>query len=273
MPRISIITPVLNGAGFIMEAADSVLSQTYADWEWIIINDGSTDDTAMLLDGLDDPRIQVIHQANAGVSASRNAGLDHARGAYVTFLDADDLFPPKALELRAAYLDTQPFVDIVNGGVRVTSQGCVLRQYGPDLEQGPLLDRLARLEEGVFFSVNYMLRRACIDDHRFVEGLSHCEDLIFFLTLAHEKGLSYGAVPDIVYEYRVQPSSAMSDLYGVELGYQELIRRSNALSKLSADTRQAQKQRVRRILVRSWLRQLRPDRAAKALWNLHRISS
>ena len=272
MLKISIITPVFNGARFIMEAADSVLGQSCSEWEWIIINDGSTDATAALLERLDDPRIHVIHQNNAGASAARNVGLDRGRGAYVTFLDADDILPPEALELRAAYLDTRQDVDLVNGGVRVISQGYVLRHYFPDLEQGPLQDRLARMEEGVFFSVNYMLRRSSIGNHRFIEGLSHCEDLIFFLTLAHEKSLSYGAVPDIIYNYRVHSTSAMSNLDGIEQGYLELIRRSKALSKLSPATRLVQKQRVQRILVRSWLRKLRPDRAIGALLKLRRIS-
>jgi len=272
MIRISIITPVFNGARFIGEAANSVLAQTCRDWEWIIVNDGSTDATATLLAGFDDPRIQVIHQANAGASAARNAGLDRARGAYITFLDADDLLPPDALDLRAAYLDARPEVDIVNGGVRVTSQEHLLRHYHPDLDEGPLLDRLARLQEGVFFNVNYMLRRAGIGDYRFPERLSHCEDLIFFLTLAHDKGLRYGAIRDTVYDYRVQPASAMSNLDGIERGYLELIRRSQTLPGLSPATRHAQRQRVRRILVRSWLRRLRPDRAAGALLKLRRAA-
>lgn len=269
MTEISIITPVFNGAHFIMEAANSVLAQTCRDWEWIIINDGSTDGTAALLEGLDDPRIQVIHQANAGTSTARNAGLDHARGAYITFLDADDLLPPDALALRAAYLDAHPDVDIMNGGVRVTSQGRLLRHYHPDLDEGPLLDRLARLEEGVFFSVNYMIRRHKIGDHRFPYGQTHCEDLIFFLTLAHDARLRYAAIPEAVYEYRIQPGSAMSNLDGIERGYLDLIHHSKTLSELSPATCQAQIQRVRRILVRSWLRRLRPDRAMRALIKLY----
>lgn len=266
--KISVITPVFNGQSFLEGAISAMRAQTCRDWEWIIINDGSTDGTAALLERLDDPRIQILHQANAGASAARNAGLDRARGAYITFLDADDLLPADALALRATYLDAQPDVDIVNGGVRVTSDAHLLRHYHPDLDQGPLLDRLARLQEGVFFNVNYMLRRAVIDDHRFPEGLSHCEDLIFFLTLAHDKALRYGAIPDIIYEYRVQPSSAMSNLDGIEQGYLELIRHSQAMPGLSPATRHAQMRRVRRILVRSWLRRLRPDRAAGALWKL-----
>ena len=265
---VSVIVPAYNAASHLPTAIASVRAQTMPDWEMIIVNDGSIDDTVAILDAQDDPRIRVIHQPNAGASAARNAGLGHARGTYITFLDADDLLPPDALNLRAAFLDAQPDVDIVNGGVRVTSQGRLLRHYFPDLEQGLLLDRLARLQEGVFFGVNYMLRRTKIGDHRFPEGLSHCEDLIFFLTLAHDKALRYGAIRDTVYDYRVQASSAMSNLDGIERGYLELIRRSNALSKLSPSTRHTQMRRVRRILVRSWLRRLRPDRAAGALVKL-----
>lgn len=249
-----------------------MLVQTCRDWEWIIINDGSTDETAALLGRLADPRIHVIHQANAGASAARNAGLDHAQGEYITFLDVDDLLPRDALDLRATFLDEQPDVDIVNGGVCVTSEGRLLRQYRPDLAKGTLLDRLGRLEEGVFFGVNYMLRRSKIGDHRFPEKLTHCEDLIFFLTLSHDMALRYGAISDTVYEYRLQPGSAMSNLAGLELGYMELICRSQALPGLSPATRHVQMWRVRRVLVRSWLRRLRPDRAAKALLKLSRAA-
>ncbi len=245
-----------------------MLAQTCCDWEWIIVNDGSTDETATLLAGLDDPRIQVIHQTNAGASAARNAGLDHAKGEYITFLDADDLLPSDALDLRATFLDEQPDVDIVNGGICVTSEGRLLRQYRPDITKGTLLDRLGKLEEGVFFGVNYMLRRSKIGDHRFPQKLTHCEDLIFFLSLSHDKALRYGAISETVYEYRVQPGSAMSNLAGLEQGYMELIRRSQALPGLSTATRHTQIQRVRRVLVRSWLRRLRPDRAVKALLKL-----
>ena len=263
--KISIITPVFNGARFIMEAASSVQQQSCQDWEWIIVNDGSTDGTAALLEGLDDPRIRIVQQPNRGVSAARNAALDQAQGEYVTFLDADDYLPLTALAIRAAVLDAEPDIDIVHGSVRITSGGKLVRLYQPDLVSGPLLDRLARLEEGVFFGVTYMMRRAGIGDHRFPEGLSHCEDLIFFLALAHDKELRYGAIRDSVYEYRVQASSAMSNLDGIERGYLELIRRSKAMPGIDPALRITQARRVRRILFRSWLRRLRPDRAILAL--------
>lgn len=268
--KVSIITPVFNGAHVLGDAVKSIISQTLEDWEWIIVNDGSSDGTVALLDSLDNPRIHVVHRANAGASAARNAGLDRARGDYVTFLDADDVLPPDALKLRCSLLDALPDVDIVHGGVQVTSGGVPLRRYHPDLDKGPLLTRLARLEEGVFFNPNYMLRREKIDGRRFPVGVSHCEDLIFFLTLAHDADLCYAAVPDVVYEYRIQPKSAMSNLDGIERGYLELVRRTKNMSRIDAALRAAQMRRVRRILFRSWLRGLRPDRAISAIFKLRK---
>ncbi len=112
---VSIITPVYNGEAFLERALASILRQSHAQWEWIIVNDGSTDDSGAILDQVSDRRIRVFHQANAGVSAARNVGLAAARGAYVTFLDADDRLPPDSLAIRAGFLDRHPDIDIVNG--------------------------------------------------------------------------------------------------------------------------------------------------------------
>lgn len=272
MTKVSIITPVFNGERFIGAAAASVLSQTLTDWEWIIVDDGSTDGTAARLAALDDPRVRILRQANAGASAARNAGLDCARGAFVTFLDADDILPPEALARRMALLEARPDFDIVHGAVRVTSGGQPLRHYRPDPVEGALLTRLARLEEGVFFGVNYIIRRDRIGGHRFPVGLTHCEDLIFFLTLAHEIGLRYAAVEDVIYEYRIQPNSAMSGLEGLEAGYLELVRCCRTMPRLDAATRRTQERRVQRILFRSWLRRRRPLRALAAIFKVRRAA-
>lgn len=270
--KVSVITPVFNGESYIDSAIQSVIAQTFQDWELIVVNDGSSDGTAAILDGLDDPRIRVIHQANGGVSSARNVGLELARGEYLTFLDADDCLPSDALWARSAFLDEHPDVDIVNGSVNVMSAGQLIRTYKADLAIGSLLDRLATLDEGVFFSVNYMLRREKIQLLRFPEGASHCEDIIFFLSLAHQAKFIYGAVPDVVYEYRIQPGSAMANLDGIERGYLELLRRTREMPRISNAMRKAQRRRVRRVLFRSWLRRARPLRAIAALAKIYRMA-
>jgi glycosyltransferase involved in cell wall biosynthesis len=105
MPPISVIVPTFNNGPFILESIQSIFEQTLPADEIIIVDDGSTDDTRQVIQQIDDSRVQYVAQANAGVSAARNRGLELASGAYVTFLDADDRWRPTMLEKQAAVLD------------------------------------------------------------------------------------------------------------------------------------------------------------------------
>ncbi len=270
--KVSIITPVYNGESVIVFAIESVLGQTCSDWEWIIVNDGSNDGTAEILNSLRDSRIKVIHQKNKGVSSARNSGLDVAQGKYVTFLDADDYLPPDALKLRCDYLDFHPEVDIVNGSVDVISRGKLQRRYVPDVEIMPLFTRLVRLDQRFFFSVNYMLRRSKIGAERFPVGISHCEDIIFFLLLASQSpGLMYGAVKDVVYTYCIQPDSAMANLDGIENGYLELLRVTKKIPRVRSGSRNYQCYKVTRIMFGEWVKRKRPLRALLSFFKIFRV--
>lgn len=98
-PLISIIIPCYNQNRYITESIDSVVAQSYTKWECIIVDDGSTDETAQKIEKyLTDNRIRYIYQDNRGVSAARNAGIENATGDYLLFLDGDDLLTPQALE-------------------------------------------------------------------------------------------------------------------------------------------------------------------------------
>ena len=100
MTRVSIILPVYNGERFLAAAIDSVIAQSIPDWELLVVDDGSTDSSASICDdyAARDTRIKVFHQPNGGVNLARAKGVDHATGAYLAFLDADDQFVPDALE-------------------------------------------------------------------------------------------------------------------------------------------------------------------------------
>jgi glycosyltransferase involved in cell wall biosynthesis len=105
MPTVSVIIPTYNRANYICEAIDSILAQTYADYEIIVVDDGSTDGTRQALQRwIDDGTICYYYQENRGESAARNHGIRKARGQYIAFLDSDDLFLPTKFEKQVACL-------------------------------------------------------------------------------------------------------------------------------------------------------------------------
>ena len=117
-PVVSVLMPVYNGAAFLDEALDSVLGQTLSDLELIVVNDGSTDQTATILAARSDARLVVLSQDNAGMAASLNRALGQARGRYVARMDADDRSLPTRLARQVARLDSRPGIDILGSSYR-----------------------------------------------------------------------------------------------------------------------------------------------------------
>ena len=111
----TVIIPAYNQGHYLAQAVESVLAQTDPDFEVVVVDDGSTDDTAQVAQGFSDPRVRYVYQENAGLSAARNAGIAHARGRYLTFLDSDDLFMPEKLALLVEALETESQAGLVAG--------------------------------------------------------------------------------------------------------------------------------------------------------------
>ena len=113
-PTVSVLMTTWNGAAFIAEAIASVLAQSFTDFELIVVDDGSTDETGQVLAGIGDRRLRVLRQAmNGGVVAARNVGFAAARGRYVAALDHDDLSHPQRLARQVAYLEAHTRVVLV----------------------------------------------------------------------------------------------------------------------------------------------------------------
>jgi glycosyltransferase involved in cell wall biosynthesis len=101
MTEVSVVVPTYNRADLLPRAMDSVLDQTYGDLELVVVDDGSTDDTGTVVEGYDDPRVRyVAHETNRGANVARNTGIEAADGEYVAFLDSDDEWRPRKLELQ-----------------------------------------------------------------------------------------------------------------------------------------------------------------------------
>ncbi len=123
-PTVTVLMTTYNGAAFIAEAIGSVLGQTFRDFELIVVDDASTDDTLSILAGFSDPRIRVIRlPTNGGIVAARNQGFAAARGAYVAALDHDDLSRPDRLACQVALLDRQQSVVLVGTEIEIDEAG------------------------------------------------------------------------------------------------------------------------------------------------------
>lgn len=123
MPYFSIIIPLYNKAAYIEKAVESVLGQTYNDFELIVVDDGSTDDGPQRAERFDDPRMMVVRQNNAGVSTARNNGVAQASGDYICFLDADDWWAPNFLEEMDGLIALYPNAGIYGCSYFLVKQG------------------------------------------------------------------------------------------------------------------------------------------------------
>lgn len=251
---ISIIMPAFNAAHYIREAIDSVLAQDHTDWELIVVNDGSTDDTPNILAGYADPRIKIIHQTNQGIGAARNSALAVMRGAYLATLDADDVLPPRSLSSRLDVLLADPELSFADGSV-ITMDGNlenVIRAYTPSFTGEPFHELLL-LTGRCFFGATWLIRLQPNMHFRYDTIMSHAEDLLFYLELA--PGRRYAFTTEVVLLYRRTGHSAMNDLNGLARGYAHVGRWINERRpSIPAGIRRKFAWRCSMILVRSYIR-------------------
>lgn len=183
-PPVSVIIPTHNRAAFVTEAIDSVLSQQYAPVELIVVDDGSTDHTAETLAAYEN-RIQVIRQANKGVSAARNRGIQAATGDYIAFLDSDDLWLPEKLVRQTAFFSANPDALIcqteeiwIRNGKRVNPRKKHKKPSGFIFRDSLALCLVSPSA--------VMLKRHLIDEiGGFDESLPACEDYDLWLRISH----------------------------------------------------------------------------------------
>jgi glycosyltransferase involved in cell wall biosynthesis len=204
--RVSVIIPVHNGARTVPRALASVFAQTFTNYEVVVVNDGSTDDTASVLAGYGD-RIRVISQPNRGLSAARNAGVRASTSEYIAFLDDDDEWMPAKLARCVPVLDADPECALVYTlALRVDTQG---RQMDPPIAQpdgaeSPTMKELLAHPWNVVPS-QFVVRREVFErcggfHERFVTS---CEDLYFLLN-ARECG-HFRRVPEPLLRKETRP--------------------------------------------------------------------
>ncbi|RJQ53966.1 MAG: glycosyltransferase [Desulfobacteraceae bacterium] len=181
-PPVSVVIPTFNRGWIIKEAIESVLRQNYPNFELIVVDDGSTDDTALILDHYGD-RIVSIRQENAGVSAARNRGIREASGELIAFLDSDDLWLPGKLKRQAEFLEADPGACICQTEEVWIRNGCRVNPKNKHRkESGIIFERSLAL--CLVSPSAVMIRRRLFDEvGLFDENLPACEDYDLWLRI------------------------------------------------------------------------------------------
>lgn len=212
--KFSVIIPVYNVESYLRDCLDSVLNQTFADWEAICVNDGSTDGSANILDeyAARESRLKVITQPNGGLSAARNVGIDAAEGEYVLFLDSDDWLEKNALEVLSTNLDGEDML-CFSGRRYFESENTY--QDADQLKAQSYLSGMEYYNENAllvrdFAFVCVVLRvykREFLSRHnlQFKEGIFHEDNL--FTPLACYYAGKVKVINECLYDYRVRSNS------------------------------------------------------------------
>ncbi len=238
MPTISIIIPIHNTAPWLPACLDSILAQTFRDFECICVNDGSTDDSSRILARYaeTDPRIRVLSQDNQGVSTARNHGVRLATGTYVGFVDGDDYIHPQMLEALHGHIQQNRADVAACGYQRVTGVQAMppldLSLMEWKIVASPLRALLQskpriRVEDywGALYACGKLFRRELLDRHPFVAGIVHGEDAVFMNCLLQDVHVITITNAEL-YCYRMVSTSVTQTTFNVQKvsGYLDGIR-------------------------------------------------
>lgn len=216
-PRVSAFMAVFDGMPYVEEAVQSVLAQTFTDFELLIVNDGSTDGTAEFLESLDDPRVRIVHKANEGLGQPLNRWLRECRGEYIMRVDADDVCLPTRMELQAKFLDGHENTVIVGTQfVPFTDAGAGRPTHLPLTNEAIVAGMLRGWH--TMSHATTMWRRSILEE---IEGYAYSgpgEDWSLLLDSTRVGELAN--LPKVLYRVRLDPaSSAWRGSEGVLTGF------------------------------------------------------
>jgi len=264
MPRVSVIIPVYNGERYIEEAIESVLAQTFRDFELIVVNDGSTDGTQQGLEKYHD-RISVISQQNRGLPAARESGLRTARSPLVAFLDSDDTWLPRKLERQVEFAEAHPEYGIVTTDqLSFTDTGVICQSIKEwyRVYNGYILEKL--LFGNWISSSAAMVRRECFEKvHTFgLERPAYGEDWLMWMQIAAYFPAYF--IDEVLVRRRVHPNSMSSQ--GGEIQFRCLFRNLEIVRELIPELR-ARPELIREVYFRLCFRRGLKDLRALELRN------
>lgn len=216
MPFVTIIVPVYQVEKYIAECVESILNQTFSNWELILIDDGSKDASGYICDqyAKSDSRIRVIHQPNAGVSAARNRGLLEAQGDYILFVDADDWIEKDTLlrTVTAAKCNQQKIIQFGVSSFRNMDEVVFAAQSDYSIQIFDSLKEYNCFQYGVW---GYLIHSSLCKNITFTKGVRYAEDVEFITKCISQAG-SIAVMTLSPYHLRLHSDSAMASLKSYE---------------------------------------------------------
>ena len=205
-PLVSVLMPVYKTAPYLSEAMDSMLHQTFKDFELIVLNDCSPDNAEEILDAYDDSRIvRYKGENNVGLSNVLNVGIAMARGKYIARMDSDDISLPNRLQIQVDYLEAQSEIDLVSVGMQLfgAKESVWIRERNPEKV------KIEALFHSPVLHASSMWRKDSFERHglRFRQEMVPAEDYDLW-TRAMLKGLKLVNLPEVLYEYRIHEAQA-----------------------------------------------------------------
>lgn len=224
MPKVSVIIPAYNAMSYLPETLESVIKQTFTDFEVLIIDDGSTDNIRQWYINLVDKRIKLICQENQHLAAARNTGIDHSLGEYLAFLDADDIWEPTKLEKQVNCLESNFKIGLVHTWtVLIDYQGKPTGKALKSQAEGQVWQQIVQKNTIVVSSV--MVRYSCLQNlGAFDRDLHYCEDYDLWIRLAAH--YDFAVVKEFLTRYRLHPGSLSTHCQSVMESFRILIERA-----------------------------------------------
>lgn len=224
MPKVSVVIPAYNAMNYLPETVESVLRQTFTDFEVLIIDDGSSDHIVQWASQIADHRVRLISQENQGVSVARNTGITQAQGEYIAFLDADDLWEPTKLEKQVRCLDNNPAVGLVHTWMLLVddqsqSTGRVMKSNA----EGEVWNQL--IARNIIACPSVIVRRCCFETVGVFDiNLRSIEDWDMWLRIASR--YPFALIKEPLAYYRQLPGSISKNCQVMEQAFHIVIEKA-----------------------------------------------
>lgn len=207
MPKVTVVITTYNSMAYLPETLESVLGQTFTDFEVLLVDDGSTDSTVQWASELVDSRVRLITQENQGVCVARNTGIAHAGGEYVAFLDSDDLWEPTKLEKQVRCFEDNPALGLVHTWLAlIDEQGNLTGRVLASNAEGDVWEQL--VQKNTVACSSTMVRRCCFEElGGFDSNLRVAEDWDMWIRIANRYPLALIKEPLVRYRQRTNSKS------------------------------------------------------------------